>query len=341
MPIPITQEIRKPLLEVFKDEAPHSFAVNDFLDILAREFGEDPDEMSSSDKNVFKQRINEAKNDLRKHELLYNPSKNVYMITRAGLEVLEDNPEIIDDNYFAHPQNNNNIIPQEEAFTPEPLAAEIEDVITEEPPEIPETSEIPEEAPEIPEAPVVEEMPAEIPESIPDTESTTENIEEVLAKFNADLADEVLAKVAALPSDMFEMLVVDLLSKMGYRAFLNARYTSETSGSEFIHGIILEDKMGLSPIYIQARKLSPGRTIGRAEIQDFVEALSDKGGKGLFATTANFSEQAAIYAHDERIMLIDGTRLAGLMITNNFCVNVEKVFELKAIDLDSFSEYER
>ena len=75
-------------------------------------------------------------------------------------------------------------------------------------------------------------------------------------------------------------------------------------------------------------------------MQDFIDALSDKGGKGIFATTANFSEQAAITANDERIMLIDGTKLAGLMISHNFCVNVEKVFEVKAIDLESFSEYE-
>ena len=127
---------------------------------------------------------------------------------------------------------------------------------------------------------------------------------------------------------------------MGYRAFQNARYTTETSGSDLIHGVILEDKAGLTPIYIHARKLSPNRTVGRADIEDLAEALRDKGGKGIFATTGSFSEQAVVTAADERIMLIDGPKLAGLMAANNFCVNVEKVFELKAIDTESFSEYE-
>ena len=146
-------------------------------------------------------------------------------------------------------------------------------------------------------------------------------------------------KAAGLPSDRFEMLVIDLLSKMGYFAFQTARYTTEAAGSDLIHGVILDNQTGAN-IYIHARKLSPGRTVGKADIQDFVDELSDKGGKGIFATTANFSENAKVLAADERLMLIDGEKLANLMIANNFCVNVEKVYEIKAIDAESFSEYE-
>ena len=81
--------------------------------------------------------------------------------------------------------------------------------------------------------------------------------------------------------------------------------------------------------------------INKNDIQAFVRALADKGGKGLFATTASFSEQAVQYARAEKIMLIDGSRLADLMIKNNFCVSVEKVFEIKSIDTESFGEYEK
>ena len=164
-------------------------------------------------------------------------------------------------------------------------------------------------------------------------------IDDAIARYNSELADELLMKTAGLPADRFEMLVIDLLSKMGYFAFQTARYTTESSGSDLIHGVILDNKTGAN-IYIQARKLSPGRTVSKADIQDFVDELSDKGGKGLYATTANFSENAKILAADERLMLIDGEKLANLMIANNFCVNVEKVYEVKAIDTESFSEYE-
>ena len=474
MPVPSTQEIRKPLLEVFKDEAPHSFVINNFLKLMADEFGEITTEMSSIEKTTFKNNINEAKTFLNRNGLLSRPSNTIYMITTTGLEVLEENPEVIDDKYLAmrnklpdtEPISLPPVIPvveePEQQLEPEPVI--IEEVITESEPEpepieefnpqIEEVEEVEnveeEEKKEIEEAPEVyseevEEIQEEIteqpeellmpeddreeiqelqeiqetpedfvdeefenaeeefvdteeivneaepeleseeelepqeeimepfeeveevekvenieePETIPEQELQqqpqtmpesvndydedliqTQSLEEVFKKYNADLTNEVLEKVAAIPSDRFEMLVIDLLSKMGYRAFQNARYTTEAEGSELIHGVILENRAGMTPIYIQARKLSPSKTIGRSDMKDFIAAIQDKGGKGLFATTANFSEQAVIAATDERIMLIDGKRLASLMISNNFCVNVEKIFEVKSIDLDSFSEYE-
>ncbi len=401
MPVPSTQEIRKPLLETFKDEAPHSFVINDFLEMMADKFDKITTEMSSTEKTTFKNNINEAKTFLYKQGLLSHPSKSTYMITTTGIEVLEENPEVIDEIYLAGRNNASEPEPislppvtpvteepeqsQQEEFEAVPEIEEAEDVqeVVSEEPEEPEEVEEVEEIQEAPEdfveeefenaeeeivepepeqqeeiaEPVEEVEPAPTePEPEPEAEEEivevdedeyeedefmqSQNIEDVFKKYNADLTDEVLEKVAAIPSDRFEMLVIDLLSKMGYRAFQNARYTSETEGSDLIHGVILENKAGMTPIYIQARKLSPSKTVGRSDMQDFIEAITDKGGKGLFATTSNFSEQAVIAANDERVMLIDGKRLASLMIANNFCVNVERVFEVKSIDLDSFSEYE-
>lgn len=381
MPIPSTQEIRKPLLEAFKGEAPRSFAINEFLEDMAADFGLNLSDLSSGDKTTFRTRINEAKSTLRTYNLLSNPSKNTYMITNAGTEVLEENPEIISDDYLQARKNKS--LPVSETFgleqlepdepveaveaensepieeiqkdiqeniqaedfsgqefdeAPEVNLENVETVEAVEPEAEPEPE--PEPEPELEQEPEQEQEPDYEPENSSDSVTPSRNIEDVIARYNSDLADEILMKTAAIASDRFEMLVIDLLSKMGYFAFQTARYTTESSGSDLIHGVILDNKTGSNPIYIQAKKLSPARTVGRSDIQDFVEELADKGGKGIFATTANFSEQAKIYANDERIMLIDGVKLANLMIANNFCVNVEKVFELKTIDTDSFSEYE-
>ena len=412
MPVPSTQEIRMPLLEAFRGEAPHSFAVNQTLELIARHFGRDINEMSSGDKNLLKNGINEAKSYLKQHELISNPTGSTYLLTKKGRQVLEDNPDILTDEYFSRPKiPDDMILPPEPEPEPGAISIEEEEAFAEPEPEQPEIEEIsepeiepepedrlePESEPEPeavsidekeafaepepePEQPEIEEISEpEIepepedrpePESEPEPEAVSideeeafaepeleeeekmiiepeetheesqQEITQVLIQYNADLSEELLAKASSIPSDMFEMLVIDLLSKMGYRAFQNARYTTESSGSDLIQGVILEDKPGLPPVYIHARKLSPDRTIGKADIQDFADAIADKGGKGIFATTANFSEQAVITANDERIMLIDGSRLAGLMISHNFCVTVEKVFELKAIDPESFSEYE-
>ena len=490
MPVPSAQEIRKPLLEVFRGEAPHNFVINELLELIAENLGVRLEEMSSTEKTAFKNNINDAKSYLRKHKLLSHPSKTTYRITRAGSKLLEDDPEIIDDDYFAPKEPEPEIIetPAPEVVAePEPVPEVIEEApseevmeeISEEPEPVPEietesedleqapdaapekfeeveteseiTPEIEEVEPEIEESDsdipvdfaeqefedaqeeIVEadeevEIESEEPTEILEDEATEENfdadddpidseeeletmneefettpapeeieedeaeeeaeedvqeieeeiqeeseqpeddeietlepeseteletetkleatsdeisdIEDVISKYNDKLADEVLERLAAFHQDNFCMLVMDLLSKMGYRAFQNARYTNEAEGSDLIHGVILENKPGMNPIYIQARKLSPSRTVGKADMVDFIDALADKGGKGMFVTTGTFSEQAEVAANDERIMLVDGKKLAGLMIANNFCVNVEKIFELKAIDPEGFSDYE-
>ena len=137
----------------------------------------------------------------------------------------------------------------------------------------------------------------------------------------------------------FEQMVIDLLSKMGYGAFENAGKTTSITGDEGIDGIIMEDKLGFNLIYIQAKKWSLDSTVGRPDVQNFVGAISGKGGKGLFVTTAKFSKQASEYAKHQHIILIDGEKLVKLMIEHNFGVTVKKVFEIKAIDTDVFNEY--
>lgn len=347
MPIPDAKEIRLPLLEAFKDETPHSFSINEILEIVAENLGVSLEEMSSAEKTAFKNNISEAQKYLRKNKFLSHPSKNIYMITRAGLEHLESELKVNDE-------------PEQEQEIPvdfseqEFLDAPEEEVVNDNEPEPEEfldqddpidTDAEPEEANEAEEPEQNFESQEEITaesenyEEREDNLSETHDIENVLKKYNEKLAETVLEKTAALHQDTFRALVMDLLSKMGYRVFQNARYTNEAAGSDLIHGVILEDKAEMTPIYIQARKLSPEKSVGKADMQDFIDALADKGGKGLFATLGTFSEQAEICANDERIMLIDGKKLAGLMISHNFCVNTERIFELKSIDEESFSEY--
>ena len=166
------------------------------------------------------------------------------------------------------------------------------------------------------------------------------SLEDIFTHYNENLAESVLERVENLHQDNFCMLVMDLLSKMDYRVFQTARYTNDVEGTDLIQGIILENKPGMNPIYIHARKLSSSKTVSKANMLDFVNALSDKGGKGMFVTTGKFSSSAEEVAKDEGIMLVDGKKLAGLMISYNFCVNTERVFELKAIDSETFDEYD-
>ena len=95
-------------------------------------------------------------------------------------------------------------------------------------------------------------------------------------------------------------------------------------------------------IYIQAKRWERNSTIGRPEIQKFVGALAGQGAtKGLFITTAQFTNEAKKYAnkqHTTKIVLVDGVALAKLMIEYNVGVSVETTYSIKRIDSDFFDD---
>ena len=66
------------------------------------------------------------------------------------------------------------------------------------------------------------------------------------------------------------------------------------SGDGGIDGEILQDKLGLDRIYIQAKRHSE-KTIGSLVVQQFVGALQNIT-KGVFITTSSFTPAAKKYA---------------------------------------------
>jgi restriction system protein len=111
------------------------------------------------------------------------------------------------------------------------------------------------------------------------------------------------------------------------------------TGDEGIDGIIKEDKLGLDIIYMQAKRWE--NTVGRPEIQKFAGALQgQRARKGIFITTSDFSKEALSYIKniDSKIILIDGKRLAELMIEHNVGVSPFASYDVKKIDTDYFIE---
>lgn len=95
---------------------------------------------------------------------------------------------------------------------------------------------------------------------------------------NTNLSDELLSEIMKQSPAFFERLVIELLEKMGYGGSLNdAGQVVGKSGDEGIDGVIREDKLGFSHIYIQAKRWDLDKTIGRPEIQKFVGALAGQG----------------------------------------------------------------
>lgn len=154
------------------------------------------------------------------------------------------------------------------------------------------------------------------------------------------VSSELLHTVKQCPPEFFERLVVDVLIKMGYGGSRKeaGQAVGKTSDGG-IDGIIKEDKLGLDIIYIQAKRWE--NTVGRPEIQKFAGALQgQRARKGIFITTSNFTKDALSYVEniETKIILIDGQRLAELMIAYNVGANTTAVYEVKKIDSDYFIE---
>ena len=174
-------------------------------------------------------------------------------------------------------------------------------------------------------------------------ESPIEMLDDAFKKVNSALAAELMDEVMNLTPSEFEQLVVKLLLKMGYGSGIDdAGIVTKPSDDGGIDGIIKEDQLGFSSIYIQAKQWAVDRTVNRPEIQKFAGALQgEKASKGLFITTAQFSQGARQYAenlHGSTIVLVDGSQMMKLMIKFGLGVSVEHVYEVKRIDSDFFTE---
>ncbi len=147
--------------------------------------------------------------------------------------------------------------------------------------------------------------------------------------------DELLEKLKEVDPDDFEKIVLDLLKKMRYGELIEKTRKSRDGG---IDGIINEDTLGLSKIYIQAKRFA-NNAVGELDIRNFIGAMSSDTAKGIFVTTSKFNnnaKQKARDAHHHAIRLIDGDELVELMYQNDLGVQIKHTYEIKEVDSDSF-----
>jgi len=302
MAIPDFQSIMLPMLFLAKDEKIHYF--HDAVEQLALEFDLSEKELSiliPSGQPKFMNRAGWAKTHIRKAGLIDYPQRGHFQITQRGLDVLKENPEKIDMSYLMRFKEFADFRKKSQS----------------------DTDEV---------------------DTIDDHEKLTplESIEVAYQKIRTDLADDLLEFVVKSSPGFFEKLVVELLVAMGYGGTQReATRAVGGSGDEGIDGIIDEDRLGLDIIYIQAKRWQRSSKIGRPQIQEFVGALHGKrASKGVFITTADFSDSAREYVKGitSKVVLIDGQRLANLMIDYGIGVTTRINYEIKELDTDYFGE---
>lgn len=158
------------------------------------------------------------------------------------------------------------------------------------------------------------------------------------------LVEELLEKIREIGPHAFEKLNLSLMKKMGYGSRGDAKWTGKGRDGG-IDGIVYEDSLGLDTVYLQAKHYKAGKSVGQPDIDKFVGALGRKGvTKGIFITFGNFargvSKSSEITADGKKIILIDGSKLARLMIKHGVGVRERKRFVVNDIDTGFFDEIE-
>ncbi len=157
-----------------------------------------------------------------------------------------------------------------------------------------------------------------------------------------ELIVEIIEQVKRCSPQFFERLDVKLLVAMGYGgSFKDAAQVLGRSGDGGIDGTIKEDKLGLDVICIQAKRWEG--TVGRPVVQAFAGSMEGfRARKGVLITTSTFSKDAEDYITriERKIVLVDGQRMAELMIAHNVGVTVMQTYEIKRVDSDFFAEEE-
>lgn len=172
------------------------------------------------------------------------------------------------------------------------------------------------------------------------TATADERIDLAAAELDVALREELVLRLKLSDPGFFERVVIDVLKALGYGAGSGGiAEVTGGSGDGGIDGVIDEDRLGLDRIYVQAKRYGE-QAVGAPVIQNFIGALQMRGAsKGVLITTSRFSSQAETAAKmipSMRIVLIDGDRLAGLMIRHNVGVRTERTVEIKKLDFDYF-----
>lgn len=153
------------------------------------------------------------------------------------------------------------------------------------------------------------------------------------------LIDELREKILELNPTQFEELVLKLIRSLGYGEPTGKIEHTGGSGDFGIDGIVHLDRLGLDKIYLQAKRYKPTSKIGSSDIQKFFGALKGRhAAKGIFLTTSSYQESALEYARSvsDTLVLIDGHRIAELMIESQVGVSAKRKIIIPEIDNDFF-----
>lgn len=305
--IPDFQSLMYPIVKLLGDNQAHT--LQEVMATLAAQFSLTEEDIKikvpSGQMGLFKNRVAWALSYLKNSGLIFYPKRGVYQITETGVKVLGEKIDYINIPYLKQFQGYKD---WQSTFGKEDGT---------------ETKES--------DSSVINE-----------SKTPQEILGDTFRDLNKNLGYELLGILKSKDPSFFEHFVLELLTGIGYGGVEEKNFeVVGQSGDNGIDGIIYQDKLGIERIYVQAKRWKDNKVQSK-DIRDFIGSLSLKGtNKGIFITTSDFTDDALSTAKmnpQNRIILINGQRLAELAIENNIGVQEKKSYVMKEIDHDFFEE---
>lgn len=301
--IPSYQEFMRPFLEIAHQADGKEVRLRDVINQLADKFclseAEREETLPSGRQSVLDNRVGWAKTYLTKAGLLETTRRAYFVITARGISALQDTSVKIDNDYLK--QFDEFLAFRQKANDSDTPSVDI----------------------------------ATDQDITPD-----EALRAAYKKINDALAQDILDRTRKVTPVFFEDLLIELLVSMGYGGTgEGAAHALGKTGDDGVDGVIDQDPLGVDQIYIQAKRYAQGNNVSAGDIRDFFGALNlKKAQKGIFMTTSDFTASARETAQNlgTRIVLINGTELAKLMLRYNIGTRDEQVLHLRKIDEEFF-----
>ncbi|MBN7818485.1 restriction endonuclease [Bowmanella yangjiangensis] len=301
--IPSYQEFMRPFLEIAHQADGKEVRLRDVINQLADKFclseAEREETLPSGRQSILDNRVGWARTYLTKAGLLETTRRAHFVITARGISALQDPSVIIDNDYLK--QFDEFVAFKQKTNESDTTSVDVES----------EKDITPDEA-----------------------------LRAAYKKINDALAQDILDRTRKVTPAFFEDLLIELLVAMGYGGTgEGAAHALGKTGDNGVDGVIDQDPLGVDQIYIQAKRYAEGNNVSAGDIRDFYGALNLKRAqKGIFITTSDFTVSASETAQNlgTRIVLINGTELAKLMLRYNIGSRDEQVLHLKKIDEDFF-----
>jgi len=303
MPVPDFQTLMLPVLELF---ASGKTSIKECIQPLRDRFDityEEAAETLQSGQTVLYNRAHWARTYLGKAGLLESPRRGHHIITKRGRDFLRSNPEQIKTSDLKKIHDFMEWTSSDEA---DPTEKSPTDAV------------------------------------VDDDQTPEDTIQKAHQLINSALRDDLIAALLQVSPTRFELLILDLLGAMGFgKGKAEYKRLTPATGDGGVDGIINEDALGLDAVYIQAKRYAPENKISRPDIQRFIGSLTGESAtKGVFVTTSDFSREAVAYIDrvQQRVVLINGQKLAQLMIEHDVGVRTRSQFKIKGLDEDYFAD---